>query len=257
MIVPASGNRLLQRLASDDLAALEPHLVPVTFETGEVLYEPEAAITHLYFVGSGAISAVVVLESGLTIETLFVGREGVIGCSAGFAPAKSFCRIITQIPGAAARLEANRARALVAERPALAALLEAHRSHTTTELMQATACNAVHRLTQRLAKWLLRCRDRVDTDVLPLTQDLLSQMLGVQRTTVTQAAGELQRAGLIDYRRGRLQLLDRRGLERVACECYGVMRARELTMTDQDSPKRSHALVRTPAALEFAGSPPV
>jgi CRP-like cAMP-binding protein len=239
-----AGNQLLQRLAPEDRAALEPHLVPVSFEAGEVLFEPEQPLTHLYFVHTGAISVVVVLESGVTVEALFVGREGMIGCFAAFSPARSVSRIITQVAGTAARLEVGRARALVAERPAFAAMLDNHRNHVMTELLQATACNAVHRVGQRLAKWLLRCRDRVDTDVLPLTQDLLSQMLGVQRTTVTQAAGELQRAGLIDYRRGRLQVLDRAGLERAACECYGVVRARELLPFDKPEAPRSRTRVQ-------------
>jgi CRP-like cAMP-binding protein len=237
MSEPASGNRLLQRLPPEDRAALEPHLVPITFQAGQVFFEPDQPITHLHFVHSGAVSAVVVMESGLSIEALFVGREGMMGSLAVAAPARSLCRVIGQVAGTASRLEAGRARLLVAERPALASVLDAYRNHLVMELAQSTACNAVHRLSRRLAKWLLRCHDRVDTDELPLTQDLLSQMLGVQRTTVTQAAGELQRAGLIDYRRGRLQVLDRPGLERAACECYEAIRSREALLTDGRAPE--------------------
>lgn len=226
----APGNWLLHRLAAGDRAALEGHLLPVTLKAGQVLNEPGSEITQLHFVVEGAVSGVILLSSGVTIEALFIGREGVVGSMASASPYQSFGRTIVQVAGAALRVEAKAFRAVAAERPGVALMMDGYKSHQHADLAQSVACNAAHRVGPRLAKWLLRCHDRVDGDVLPLTQDLIGQMIGSQRTTVTEQAGELQRAGLIRYHRGQLTVLDRPGLERAACECYAAVRTRELAL---------------------------
>ena len=234
---PISGNRLLAQLDPIDRALLEPHLTPMCFKTGHVFFEPQTEITHLYFIEEGAISVVMMLDSGVSIEALLVGREGVLGCVAAFEPCQSYARAIGQIPGRAYKIEARAFRTVARSSLKLAQLVDRHRNHVHSDLAQSIACNTVHRVRPRLAKWLLRCHDRVDGDVLPLTQELIGLMIGSQRTTVTELAGDLQRAGLIRYQRGMLEVLDRAGLERVACECYAVVRARELALGPAETVK--------------------
>lgn len=229
-------NRLLRRFSPQDRAALEPHLAPFALNAGHVLYEPQGLIDQLYFVTSGAVSSVVILDNGATIETLFVGSEGVVGAMGAAIPCQSFVRVVVQVAGTALRMKVKAWRTLAAKRPALAAEMERYKSHQHYDLAQSVACNTVHRVGPRLSRWLLRCHDRVPGDVLPLTQELIGQMIGAQRTTVTEQAGELQRAGLIRYHRGQLEVVDRAGLERAACECYGAIRARELALEAQPSP---------------------
>jgi CRP-like cAMP-binding protein len=147
---------------------------------------------------------------------------------AAAAPFRSFARAIGQISGSARKIDIGRYRAAAAEHPGIGVLMDLYKSQQQVDLAQSVACNAIHRVGQRLAKWLLRCHDRVEGNVLPLTQELIGQMLGAQRTTVTEQAGDLQRAGLISYHRGQLAVTDRAGLERAACECYAIVRAREL-----------------------------
>lgn len=222
------GNHLLQQLTAVERAALEPYLTRTAFRAGQVFFEPDATVGELIFVTEGVISEVIVLDSGMTIEALFIGAEGVAGAAGTATPFRSFARAVAQISGAGLRIDLPRYRAVAASHPGIAVMMDRYKGQQQADLAQSAACNIVHRVGQRLAKWLLRCHDRVDGAVLPLTQELIGQMLGAQRTTVTEQAGVLQRAGLIRYHRGRLEVVDRAGLERAACECYSVLRAREL-----------------------------
>jgi CRP-like cAMP-binding protein len=201
---------------------MDPYLRPTTLTQGRVLFEPGEEITHLHFPRSGAVSLVLVMGDGNLVETLMVGREGVTDAGSYAGPRRATSRAIAQLPGEALRIEAGRLREFAAERPGVRLVLERYAAGLIGELEQTAACNAIHRLEQRLARWLLRSHDRADADVLPLTQEYLSEMLGAQRTTVTQVAGVLQRAGAIDYRRGRITVLDRATLERLSCECYSA-----------------------------------
>ena len=238
------GNRLLQQLDPADRAALETELTPVTFKAGQVFFEPQTNITQLHFVTSGAVSGVIILDTGATIEALFIGREGAVGSMAAATPFQSFGRGVAQIAGSALKIDVRNYRAIAAERPGIGLVMDRYKNHQTADLAQSVACNTVHRVGPRMAKWLLRCHDRVEGDVLPLTQELIGQMIGSQRTTVTEQAGELQRAGLIRYHRGQLEVVDRPGLERAACECYGIVRARELAL---DEVVRPPVAARAPA----------
>jgi CRP-like cAMP-binding protein len=220
MTVLAPGNWLINALNPDDRAALLSHCTRVDYPQGHVFYEAGDPIDHIHFLDSGVCSSVAVLEDGRTVETIMTGREGMAGGVASIVPHRTHTRNTAQIACSSLRIEASRLRALSAERPAIRDMIAGFMASTQGELEQSTACNALHRAEQRFAKWLLRCHDRVEGDTLNLTQEYLAAMLGSQRTTVNEAAQALQKAGAIVYSRGRIRVLDRAVLERVACECY-------------------------------------
>ncbi|MDQ1193739.1 CRP-like cAMP-binding protein [Brevundimonas vesicularis] len=214
------GNRLIQGLNPDDRDALLAIATPVEFAPGHVFSEPDDAIEHLHFIDSGFCSSVAVLEDGRTVETVMIGREGVLGVVASVVPHHAHTRSVAQVAGTARRVDAAKFRALSAQRPGVRDAVAEYMARLQGELEQSAACNALHHAGQRFAKWLLRCHDRVEGDTLNLTQEYLASMLGSQRTTVNEAAQGLQKAGAIAYSRGRITVLDRAALERAACECY-------------------------------------
>ena len=214
------GNILIQGLEVADRDALLAIATPAEFAQGHVFSEPDDLIEHLHFIDSGFCSSVAVLEDGRTVETLMVGREGVLGVVASATPQRAHTRSVAQVACSAQRVDAARFRALAAQRPAMRDVVADYMARLQGELEQSSACNALHHAGQRFAKWLLRCHDRVDGDTLNLTQEYLASMLGSQRTTVNEAAQGLQKAGAIAYSRGRITVLDRAALERAACECY-------------------------------------
>ena len=214
------GNRLIHDLNPEDRDALLAIATPAEFAQGHVFSEPDDLIEHLHFIDSGFCSSVAVLEDGRTVETVMIGREGVLGVVASVVPHHAHTRSVAQVAGTARRVEAARFRALSAQRPGVRDALGDYMARLQGELEQSTACNALHHAGQRFAKWLLRCHDRVEGDTLNLTQEYLASMLGSQRTTVNEAAQGLQKAGAIAYSRGRITVLDRAALERTACECY-------------------------------------
>lgn len=219
------SNALIAELTSEDRAALLEILTPFEFEAGHVFCEAGDEVCGLDFVDKGIISAIATLEDGRTIETFMVGREGCTHPQASDAVTRCYSRLVAQIAGSGRRVDATRFRALVDERPGVRDVLSAYAVRLMGELEQSVACNALHRAEQRFAKWLLRCHDRIEGDQLNLTQEFLATMLGSQRTTVNEAAQQLQKAGAIRYSRGKVIILDRVALERAACECYGVHRA--------------------------------
>jgi CRP-like cAMP-binding protein len=214
------GNRLIHGLNPDDRDALLAIATPVEFAFGYVFNEPDDAIEHLHLIDSGFCSSVAVLEDGRTVETVMIGREGVLGVVASVVPHHAHTRSVAQVAGTAQRVDAARFRALSAQRPGVRDAVGDYMARLQGELEQSAACNALHHAGQRFAKWLLRCHDRVEGDTLNLTQEYLASMLGSQRTTVNEAAQGLQKAGAIAYSRGRITVLDRAALERAACECY-------------------------------------
>lgn len=216
----SSGNRLIQGMNPDDRDALIAIATPVEFAPGHVFSEPDDAIEHLHFIDSGFCSSVAVLEDGRTVETVMIGREGVLGVVASVVPHHAHTRSVAQVAGTARRVDAAKFRALSAQRPGVRDTVADYMARLQGELEQSAACNALHHAGQRFAKWLLRCHDRVEGDTLNLTQEYLASMLGSQRTTVNEAAQGLQKAGAIAYSRGRITVLDRAALERAACECY-------------------------------------
>jgi CRP-like cAMP-binding protein len=217
-------NRILSSLDEKDIAVFAPELSEVTIELGKVLSEAGDPIQQVYFPHEGMISLLAVMTDGRGIETATVGSEGVVGAMSGFGMHISFTRAVVQAPLVASRISAKAFRAALTQSSTIRNLMAAYNEVLLAQVQQTAACNALHAIEARLARWLLQTRDRVDSDVLPLTQEFLSQMLGVRRTTVNLVARQLEHAGTIQRRRGRIVITDRAGLEEVACECYGIVR---------------------------------
>jgi CRP-like cAMP-binding protein len=220
----SKSNLLLASLAREDYALLHPHLTQMHLEQHAVLQEPEHPIEHIYFPLEGMISVVAVVTSGETIEIAAIGREGAVGAKVGLNPQLAYAKAVAQLPGVALRIAIGKFQTAARQSLAINHLATCAMDVMTANVQQAATCNAMHPVEVRLIRWLLHARDRFDSDELPLTQELLSQMLGVRRTSVTLAAAVLQNAGLIKCRRGKVKLTDRAALERMSCECYGAVR---------------------------------
>jgi CRP-like cAMP-binding protein len=220
------GNRLLMALERADFALLAPHLHNLPLVQGLVLQEQETPVKQVYFPVSGVISLISVMEGGEVVETAMVGREGAVGAFGGLGPWNAFTRAVVQSPGMAAVIPVARFQAAVAQSDRIRNLILRSKEALLAQVQQTAACNALHPLEARLARWLLQTLDRSDDSKLPLTQDFIAHMLAVRRTTVTLIAGRLQQAGLISYRRGHIVVPDRAKLEEAACECYRAIRRR-------------------------------
>ena len=218
------ANQLLASLPAENLQRLLSALEPKPIVLQRILHQPGDAIEYVYFPGGGFVSELTVLETGEMVEVATVGREGMVGIFAAEdgerSPSASMVQAATDI---CYRLPAARFRDAMDRRGAFQDLMTRYmRAHIGT-IMQSTACNAIHTVEQRLARWLLMAHDRVGVDGFPLTQEFVAMMLGVSRPSVTIVAGTLQKAGLITYRRGRLEIVDREKLEAASCECYRVV----------------------------------
>jgi CRP-like cAMP-binding protein len=217
-------NRFLAALPPHDFSLLAPHLRTVALERGTILQDVGHEIERVYFLHTGMVSLVAVMPSGATVETATIGRAGVVGASAGLGARWGFARAIVQLPGTGLWLSAHCFHEAANQSRPIRDLLVRYNDLLFSQIQQSVACNALHDLEARLARWLLQTHDCFDSDTLPLTQEFLGQMLGVRRTTVTIAARLLQKAGMIHYRRGRIQIFDRPALEGIACECYAVLK---------------------------------
>jgi CRP-like cAMP-binding protein len=213
-------NRLLASFGEAALAALSPHIREIGLSVGRVVAEPGSPIEHVYFPSSGVISIITLMHDDRRVESLTVGREGAVGLLTAFGDPHWDSRGLVQIAGGALRIEAEALRAVAHEHVSIVDVVIRYAQVTEAQLHQSAACNALHPIEARLCRWLLTCEDRVGDTMLPLTHEFLGMMLGVQRTRVTTAAQALQRQGLIEYRRGLINVLDRAGMERVSCECY-------------------------------------
>lgn len=220
-----SPNRLLASLPADAFSAISPHLKIVELKFGEVLAEAGSPIRQVYFPYSGVISLVVELEVGAMIETAMVGRDGVLNAASALDGKVSLNKGIVQSAGSAGTIEVNRFRRLANEFEPFRSLLMRHEQVLFAQSQQSAACNASHSVEARMCRWLLFMRDLAGNDDLMLTQEFLAQMLSVRRPSVSIVASPLQKAGLIKYSRGRMRLLDVKGLEKRACECYGTVKA--------------------------------
>ena len=213
-------NIVLNSIQPKDMAALKPHLKLVELASGDVLYEPDQKVDRVHFPNTAVLSVVMVMEDGRTVETDTVGFESAVGLVAALGSSVSINRIFTQIPGFTLALSAHILRQQVDQSPPLRSLLLRHAQANLAQAHQSVACNALHGVEQRLCRWLLASNDRTARDVVELTQQDLATMVGVQRTTITQTLRELTSAGLIQQGRGHIRILNRRGLETRACECY-------------------------------------
>ena len=235
-------NRLLAALEPEDLARLEPHLELVNLTLKQVLYETGDTITDAYFPHDAIISLVNVMEDGHTVEIGVFGREGVIGLLSALVTREAFGRYIVQMAGTASRIHFERLSEVRQACPKLRQLILNYGEALLTQTFQTVSCNAVHLVEARCCRWILAMHDRADQDTLPLTHEFLSEMLGVQRSSVSVATRTLQTAGLIRQSRGSITVTDRAGLEETACECYGRIRhiyQRLLPGTYPPSPSRS------------------
>ncbi|MGA0599964.1 Crp/Fnr family transcriptional regulator [Caulobacter sp. KR2-114] len=214
----------MNALSPEDHGLLTPHLTLVELEKGRLLYDPGDEIDTIYFPHNTVISLMTLMRNGAAIESATIGREGALGLMAAAAPRQSLSRAIIQVGGRASRISAAHLHEAWAKSAHLRDLVDRHTDALYGHAIQSVACNALHSVEARFCRWLLSCRDRIDIDTVSLTQEFLADMLGVQRTTVTAVAGALQARGLIRYRRGVVDILDRAGLEAMTCECYGAVR---------------------------------
>lgn len=219
-------NRLLIALPPRNLKRLMPELEHIRCASGEVLLDADASLDHIYFPDSGVISMVAVYADGSTIEMATIGREGCTGVQAVFGAKISSARLFVQIPGTAARMPRAAFARAMASMPSFRNLMFAYVQAFLEQVLVSVACSGAHSLKERLARWLLMMRDRSDDDTLPITQDILAAMLGVQRPTVTVAARDLEQGGLIKRGRRQVSIVDRQGLIEAACECYELVRVR-------------------------------
>ncbi len=224
-IVPVQ-NKLLASLPPLEFERLQPHLRAVRLSVGEAIYETDHLLHGVYFLNSGVVSHVLTSQEGTDVEIGIVGREGALGTIAMLGDGKTTNRAVVQIAGQGWWVDARILREMFLRGGRLQMLLLHHLQASLDQTAQIVLCNRLHTVEERLSRWLLMTRDRVDSDDLPLTQEFISNMLGTRRSGVTVAAGILRQAGLIDYRRGSITILDREGLEHTACECYATIRSR-------------------------------
>jgi CRP-like cAMP-binding protein len=215
------GNRLLARLPPDDYKRLLPRLEPVPLGPKHVLYEAHSPMHHAYFPSRGVVSALNVMEDGRAIEVATVGNEGMVGLPLLVGARTATNRVVVQVPGEALRLGAEVLREEVSRDSALRRLLVLYHTAFLAQVSQAVACNGLHSVQQRSCRWLLMTQDRAQSNVFRMTHEVLAELLGVRRSSVSEILERLQEEGLIRYSRGKLTILDREGLMAGSCECYG------------------------------------
>ena len=220
-------NQLLQALPADEFEMLGSRLKPVLMIREAVLVEAGAIPTQIVFPHSGTVSIVVNLSEGQSVEVAMVGRDGAIGGFEALGDGISLTDAIVLFPGAASAIELADFKVVAAQCPALRSLLIRHGQALLAQAQQTAACNAIHSVEARLARWLLRARDLHDGRTLPLTQELLAQMIGVRRNAISIVAHSLQQAGIITYSRGQIEILDVAALRKTSCECHAAIRARQ------------------------------
>ena len=220
----AKQNHLLAALPAEEFDRLAPRLEPVPMLLGDTLYEPGGQLQHLYFPTTAIVSMLYIMESGVSAEMAGVGNEGVLGISLFMGGDTTPSSAVIQTAGHGYRLPAALLKEEFSRGGPLQRLLLRYTQALVTQMFQTGACNRHHSIEQQLCRWLLLTLDRMPSNELVLTQELVANALGVRREGVTEAAGNLQRAGIISYRRGHISVLKRTGLEAGSCECYAVVR---------------------------------
>lgn len=220
-----NGNLILASLPPDELKHLLPHLQFVPLKPGQSLHEPNKPVAFGYFPNCGLISLLAFMQDGSSVEVAMAGKESFVGTAALLEGGPTTVGAIVQIEGDACKIEAEALRRVLRCSPALEACLRRCVQMELTQIAQCAACNCLHQVRARLSRWLLMSNDRTECDLLPVTQDLLAQILGCRRSSITSAARILQTAGFIDYSRGRVRILNRTALEASACECYAALKA--------------------------------
>ena len=218
----AQKNRILAAVSQEDFDRFFASLQPVSLTLKEVLHEVGAPLDWVYFIEQGVASVLTSMANGASIEVGMIGREGIVGVAALLGGEDAAQRVIVQVPGTALKMPAAKCRAAFEQSAAFRAAV-LHYTQSFLDLSaQTAACNRLHSIEQRGARWLLMARDRIDGDVMPMTHEFLATMLGVRRAGVTETVGEFHRAGLIRNHRGEVTVVDRDGLEAAACECYRI-----------------------------------
>jgi len=217
-------NKLLSALPRAQMGLLAPHMTTEKLAQGVVLLEDGEEFDHVYFPLSGMLSLLVVMGDGKAIEVATVGREGVVGAMAGLGLYKSSARVVVQLPMAAAKIAAPRFRKAVENSKAIREVCLRYNEVLLLQARVTAACNILHPAESRLCRWLLQSADRAESNTVPLTQEFLSEMLGVRRTSVSDVASHIQKTGCITYTRGVIKIVDRGALERLSCECYRKLR---------------------------------
>ena len=219
-------NRLLLALPSSNLKQLMPELQQIRCRREQVLMDVDSSLDHIFFPDIGVVSVVAVYADGSVIEMATIGREGCTAVQAVLGAKISSVRLLVQIPGSAAKMSRAAFTRAMGSMPSFRNLMYAYAQAFLEQVLVSVACNGAHSLQERLARWLLMMRDRGDDDALEITHDLLAEMLGVQRPSITNAAHELERGGLIARGRRQITILDRQGLMAASCECYQLVRTR-------------------------------
>ncbi len=217
-------NRLLAALPAEVKLRLYPFLKPVSLDLGKVLYESGDAMRHVYFPTDSIVSLLYVMESGASAEISVVGNEGLIGIALFMGGESTPSRAVVQSAGQAFRLQGQRLKDEFNRHGEMLLLMLRYTQSLITQMAQTAVCNRHHSIEQQLCRWLLLSLDRLPSNTLTMTQELIANMLGVRREGVTEAAGNLQAQKVIEYARGRITVLDRKKLERLSCECYAVVK---------------------------------
>ena len=221
---PSTVNRILRALPPGEYERLCAHLEPVEMSLGEVLYRPNEPITHVYFPNRGTVSTVCMFADGNSVEAGMVGNEGMFGVNVFLGSVTAPLEAMVQLPGDALRMRADVLREEFKRGGPLQDLLLRYTQGFIFQIAQTAACNRAHPIDGRLAKWLLMSQDRAQSDQLQLTHDFIATMLGTRRAGISEAAGKLQDKGIIRYRRGSVQILDRPRMEAHSCECYEIVK---------------------------------
>jgi CRP-like cAMP-binding protein len=219
-----SKNRLLTALPKEEYERLLPHFELVSLELKQTLYTPNEPIEYIYFPNNGVISLLTIMENGEAIEVATVGNEGMVGLpiflGASTIPGEAF----SQIPGTAMRMKASVFKREVTSGSIIHGVLQRYTQTLFNLIAQSAACNRLHSIEERFCRWILMTQDRVGANEFPMTHEFLGQMLGVRRASVSVVAAVLQKAGIINYNRGKMRVIDRPQMENISCECYKIIK---------------------------------
>jgi CRP-like cAMP-binding protein len=216
-------NKLLSSLPRDQFDLLAPHLITRSLTQGLVLIEAGEEFGCVYFPHYGMLSLLAVLKDGKAVETATVGCEGVVGAMAGLGLYKSLVRVVVQLPIGVTKISATQFRKAAAKSDSIRDLCIRYNEVLLSQARVTAACNAMHVIEERFCRWLLQSADRAGSSTVNLTQEFLAEMLGVRRTSVSEVASKIQSAGVIQYSRGEINIVDRPALERMSCECYQTL----------------------------------
>jgi CRP-like cAMP-binding protein len=240
------SNRLLGALEPASRERIDPHLEPIEFKLGEMVCDAGGLLKHAYFPQGSVLSLLTVLENGAAIETANIGREGSFGLFAAMYSRVSFNRCIVQLAGHMVRCPIELLQNEFKNSEHVRDLFVSYSETLLSQVQQTVACNSMHTTEERMCRWLLMMHDRAGGESLPYTHEFLSHILGANRKSVTLAAQSMQMAGLISYRRGTIQVLDREGMERASCECYAIVKERfDAFLTPPSTAVQGHNKGRT------------